>query len=267
MSTAAFATIAMQGVSPRAKWLARFALRIGRETRPAARSVLADRDSRRTSCVPRARSAVPAVFLALLPCGASADARASDSLDASVAPGPIDMGVGPWLALEVRVGMTGPLLTEGACPPPAPCVLGGGGTLGATVDRQGGDGWSLGITYEAAFLDSQGVYELGLAQRLLFRVRRLAWPHLRSHPWVGAAAGPMFLGDGFTVATVGGVLRAMGGVDVEISEAMMVSVALWSEALSLAPFSTSADRTARARTLHLDVVAGLDVGISIVTSP
>ena len=123
----------------------------------------------------------------------------------------------PVLAYEVHAGVVAPLATGPICPSGAACVLGGGGGVGALVLRRWPSGLTVGVGYDAWFVDSGSVFELGTLHAVRAVVRHAWLAALRVHPFAGGAVGAMGLGDLFRVSAFGLALDAEIGVEVELT--------------------------------------------------
>ena len=168
------------------------------------------------------------------------------------------------LLVHVRAGAVIPLERSDVCPGEALCVLGAGADVGVEVERRWPMGFGVGVGYEAWFVDSGGVFELGTVQivrAVLAYTFALDWS---VHPRIHLGAGALVLGDTFSVSTVGGTLDFGSTLEIELTS----EVALFFEAsttfFTTAPFTTSRDLTLRAEGLGINAALQLGLGLSIL---
>jgi hypothetical protein len=156
-----------------------------------------------------------------------------------------------------------PLVNDHTCPADADCVLNGGGGIGAGVERRWAKGLAIGLEYEAWFLNSSGIYELGIMQALTAYARHLLMRDSALHPYLGAGIGGVIFGDTLRVATVGLALNLLSGFEWEISETVSVLVALVGRLVSIETFTTPADGVQRSSGFGIDAFLGLRLGVTI----
>jgi len=156
-----------------------------------------------------------------------------------------------------------PLVNEHTCPSAADCVLGGGGGIGGGIERRWPTGLTIGLEYEAWFLNSAGIYELGIMQALTAFARHLLLRDNIIHPYLGAGIGGVIFGDTLRVDTVGLALNLLTGIEWEISETVSVVVALVGRLVTLDTFITDADGIQRAEGFGVDAFLGLRLGVAI----
>jgi hypothetical protein len=156
-----------------------------------------------------------------------------------------------------------PLVNGHACPEGAACVLAGGGGIGGSIERRWASGPSVGLEYEAWFLNSNGTYELGIMQALTAYARHLLLPENVLHPSLGVGLGGVLLGDTLAVATAGLAVNLHSGVEWEITETVSVVVGLVARILWLNAFETPTDMVLRASGFGLDAMFGLRLGVAV----
>lgn len=171
------------------------------------------------------------------------------------------------LAVEVHVSAVWPVLREPLCPPEPDCVFGGGGGVGGSLERRWPTGMSLGLAYDAWFLDSNNIYELAVMQMLSARVRYYFMQDTALHPHVGAGAGALIFGDTLEIATVGFAIELSVGVEWEVTETISVSVAMPWRAFTTSSFQTTRDRADRAEEAGVNLAASLQIGLTILERP
>ncbi len=160
-----------------------------------------------------------------------------------------------------------PLVNEHSCPASADCVLGGGGGIGGGIERRWPAGFSVGLEYEAWFLNSAGIYELGIMQALSAYARYQLLRDNVIHPYIGAGIGGVIFGDTLRVDTVGLALNLLTGVEWEVSTTVSVVLALVGRLVTLDAFTTDADGVARADGFGVDAFLGLRLGVAISGGP
>jgi len=156
-----------------------------------------------------------------------------------------------------------PLTNQHACPSGASCVLGGGGGIGGSVERRWASGFNVGLEYEAWFLNSGGIYEIGLMQAVTAYARHLLIPENVLHPILGVGIGGVLFGDTGAVATAGLAVNLSSGIEWEITDTVSVVAALVARILWLNAFATPTDMVERAEGFGLDATLGLRLGIAI----
>ncbi len=156
-----------------------------------------------------------------------------------------------------------PLVNVHSCPSGAECVLNGGGGIGGGIERRWSSGMGIGLEYEAWFLNSGGIYELGTMQAITAYARHLLARDNVIHPYLGAGIGGVIFGDTLRVDTVGLALNLHSGFEWEISESISVIVALVARFIVLEGFTTGADGVQRADGFGVDAFLGLRFGVAI----
>lgn len=171
------------------------------------------------------------------------------------------------LAVEVHVSAVQPVLRDPLCPPGADCVFGAGGGVGGSLERRWPTGMSLGLAYDAWFLDSNNIYELALMQMLSARVRYYMLQDTALHPHLGVGAGALIFGDTLQIATVGFAVEVSVGVEWEVTESIAVSAALPWRLFTTSSFQTTRDRAERAEEAGINLAVSLQLGLTIVQTP
>lgn len=171
------------------------------------------------------------------------------------------------LAVEVHVSIVSPVLRDPLCPPEADCVFGGGGGVGGSLERRWPTGMSLGLAYDAWFVDSNNIYELAVMQMLSARVRYYFMQDTALHPHLGLGAGALTFGDTLRFATVGFAVEASVGGEWEVTESIAVSVAMPWRLFTTSSFQTTRDRVQRAEEAGINLAVSLQIGLTIVETP
>lgn len=171
---------------------------------------------------------------------ARADAR---ELPFAVPPAPSQAE--PRLALEVHTGFSMALNNAALCPGGSGCVFRNGGGIGATVERRWSSGFGAFGGYDAWFLDSDSVYELGTQQVLRGGVRYTMPTDIVFHPVFELGFGLMGYGDTFRVATVGLLAQAFAGAEIELSETFGLRAGFGLRAFTHTEFRTERDSVLR----------------------
>jgi hypothetical protein len=173
----------------------------------------------------------------------------------------------PSLFVEAHLGAVVPLERRDICPGGSSCVLGGGGVAGVEVERRWAVGIGVLLAYDVWFVESGGVFELGLVQAIRAGLRYTFLPDRLIHPTVHAGGGALWFGDSGLVSTLGGTIDAGAGLDFELTETIGVTFGARAWAFFTTPFVTPRDETARSSELGVNVALQLQVGISIVANP
>lgn len=174
----------------------------------------------------------------------------------------------PLLAVEVHVAAVVPVTRKPLCPPEEErCVFRGGGGIGGSIERRWPLGLALGLGYDAWFLDSDNVYELGVMQMLSARLRYYFLRGSILHPFVAGGAGALIFGDTLRIATVGIAVEAVVGAEIELTETIALAAAVPWRFFTTSPFQTTRDRAERAREPGVNVALSFSVGLVVVTAP
>lgn len=179
-------------------------------------------------------------------------------------PPPVPSEIPPRLGVEVHINAAGPVSNDSLCPEGASCVFGGGGGIGATVERRqpSGLGWFGG--YDAWFLDSASVFELGVQQSIRLGVRFTMPNEVLVHPVMEFAIGAMGLGDTFRLSTVGALAQAMVGAELELNEHYSLVVGFLLRAFTATAFQSDRDEVRRANTGLISQAMAFQFGLSVL---
>ena len=181
-----------------------------------------------------------AFFALVLETSATAQDRPPAS-DAALEIPPAPSLAKPRLAFDVHTGFSFPLGVSSVCPKGAGCVLQGGGGVGATVEKRSPRGFGLFGGYDAWFLDTDSVYELGVQQLLRAGVRFTLPADIVFHPLVEFSGGLMVYGDTFKAATAGVLAQALTGAEVELTAEAALRLGIGLRAFSHSKFRTARD--------------------------
>ncbi|MBO6933599.1 MAG: hypothetical protein JJ863_01445 [Deltaproteobacteria bacterium] len=175
--------------------------------------------------------------------------------------------VGPRRAGELLVDAVFPILRSPLCPLEAQCIFGGGGGVGATLEWRFPRGLAAGFGYDVSFLDGSGVWELSTMQMIRGTIRYYGLQERLIHPYAGASAGLLLLGDTFTVGGVGGGIDLFAGAEVEITSGLSFTGAFSVRTFVTNEFTTDADHVTRADSFGLNVAIMLRFGLVLVEGP
>src|SRR5690606_21435463 len=117
------------------------------------------------------------------------------------------------LLAHVHLGSVVPLERSDICPGESICVLGAGAVVGVQIERRWPFGLGVSVAYDAWFVASGGVFELGTAQIMRAVLAYTFAQEWSVHPTLHLGAGALIFGDTFLVSTVGGAIDL--GVTVE----------------------------------------------------
>ena len=199
-----------------------------------------------------------------LPASAQESAGAARARHVEPPPAPIDRD--PELLVGVRLAGMFPLEKTDICPGDSLCVLGAGAAAGIEIERRWPFGLGVLVGYDAWFVDSGGVFELGVVQAVRAALRYVfAYEH-QWHPSVHIGAGALVFGDSGLVSTIGGALEAGAGLELELTESVSLDAGLSGWLFTTSPFITGRDRTRRSEGLGLNFALQVHVGLVIVAS-
>lgn len=173
----------------------------------------------------------------------------------------------PILVGEVHAQSVFPIVDGPLCPADATCIFRAGGGVGARIERLLPTGLSLGILYDGWFLDGGGVYEIGVAHLLHFGARYQFLRERLLHPFVGASLGGLIFGDSFGADAIGGAAQLQGGVEIELTAHLALSLAMSWWVLTTTSFTTVQDGVERGRGAGLSVATALQLGLAIFQGP
>lgn len=210
-----------------------------------------------------------AITALLLAIGASALAprsrvRAQDEGASHVEPPPAPERRAPELIVQVHLGAVIPLERTDICPGESLCVLGGGADVGVEVERRWPFGLGVLVAYDAWFVDSGGVFELGVAQIVRAAVQYLFLDEASIHPAIHVGVGALVFGDTLLVSTVGGAVELGASVELELTDSIAVTFGAQGWLFTTSPFTTARDRTMRSEGLGLNAALQLNLGLSIL---
>lgn len=172
----------------------------------------------------------------------------------------------PELLAEVSVGAAIPLESSDICPGDSTCVLGAGGSFGIDIERRWPMGIGLSVAYDAWFVDSGGVFELGVVQIVRAAIRYVIGSEWLIHPTIHLGAGALVFGDTLLVSTVGGAAEAGISAELELTESVALTAGVRGWLFTTSPFTTGRDRTLRSEGLGLNVALQLHIGLLILAA-
>ncbi|HJL18041.1 MAG TPA: hypothetical protein RMH99_20425 [Sandaracinaceae bacterium LLY-WYZ-13_1] len=183
-----------------------------------------------------------------------------------VEPPPAPDSHDPELLAHVHLGAVAPLLRADICPGDSLCVLGAGGSAGVEIERRWPFGLGISVAYDAWFVDSGGVFELGVVQSVRAAVRYVFAYDSAVHPAIHLGAGAIVFGDTFLVSTLGGAAEAGASVEIELTESVALTGGARFWLFTTSPFTTGRDRTLRSEGLGLNAALQIHVGLSILAA-
>jgi hypothetical protein len=177
---------------------------------------------------------------------------------------PAPSAAAPRLVLEVHSGFSVALDSGSLCPTGAGCVLRSGGGIGTTVERRWPSGFGVFGGYDAWFLDTDSVYELGVQQVLRGGVRWTLPTDVVFHPVFELGLGATGYGDTFRIATAGVVGQTFAGGELELSETFGIRFGFGLRAFSHTAFRTERDSVQRAAHGTFSEVGFFEVGLTVM---
>jgi hypothetical protein len=195
--------------------------------------------------------------------GVRADDRTLPGHGAFVIP-PAPSETAPRPSLEVHTDIAGTLNHHSLCPSGHGCVMRGGGGIGATVERRWPRGLGVFAGYDAWFLDSDSVYELGVQQALRGGARYTLPNDVVLHPVFELSLGVMGFGDTFRVATVGALIQPFAGAELELSETFGLRFGVGLRAFSHTEFRTQRDAVLRGSNGLFSESVYLEIGLTVM---
>jgi hypothetical protein len=201
---------------------------------------------------------------------AIATARAQDGEDdpdaeSHVTAPPAPESREPELIAQVHVGAVIPLERTDICPGDSLCVLGGGAVIGVEIERRWPFGLGVLVAYDAWFVDSGGVFELGVVQIVRAGIQYVFADEWSIHPALHIGAGALVFGDTLLVSTVGGAIEAGASAEIELTQSVSLTFGAQAWVFTTSPFTTDRDRTMRAGG-GINAALQLNVGLSILAA-
>ncbi|MGE3632301.1 MAG: hypothetical protein AB7P00_20545, partial [Sandaracinaceae bacterium] len=144
------------------------------------------------------------------------------------------------------------------------CVLGAGATFGVEIERRWPIGIGIAVAYDAWFVDSGGVFELGVVQIVHAAVRYTFATEWNIHPSLHLGAGALVFGDTFLPSTVGGAAELGATAELELTDSVALTAGLELWLFTTSPFTTGRDRTMRSEGLGINAALGFSLGLSVL---
>lgn len=170
----------------------------------------------------------------------------------------------PDLLVNLDLGAVIPLEANDLCPGDSICVLGAGATISGEIERRWPFGVGVILGYSGWFVDSGGVFELGVMHIIRAALRYTFDTGQLFHPSVHVGAGALAFGDAVVPSTVGGALDFGAAAELELSESVSLTGGLSGWLFTTYPFTTGRDR-ARRGGLGLNAALQVHLGLSILT--
>jgi hypothetical protein len=168
------------------------------------------------------------------------------------------------LLAHVHLGSVVPLERSDICPGESICVLGAGAVVGVQIERRWPFGLGVSVAYDAWFVDSGGVFELGTAQIMRAVLAYTFAQEWSVHPTLHLGAGALIFGDTFLVSTVGGAIDLGVTVEIELTASVVLFFGTQGWLFTTGPFTTSRDRTTRSEGLGINAALQLNLGLAIL---
>lgn len=181
-----------------------------------------------------------------------------------VEPPPAPESREPELIAQVHLGAVIPLERTDICPGESLCVLGGGAIVGMEIERRWPFGLGVLVAYDAWFVDSGGVFELGVAQIVRAAAQYVFLDEASVHPAIHLGVGALVFGDTLLVSTVGGAIDLGASVELELTESVALTFGAQAWLFTTSPFTTERDRTMRSEGLGLNAALQINMGLSIL---
>jgi hypothetical protein len=170
----------------------------------------------------------------------------------------------PRWALDVHSGFTLSLNNRALCPSGFGCVMRSGGGIGATIERRWPKGLGVFGGYDAWFLDSDSVFELGTQQVLRGGIRYTVPTDVVLHPVIELGMGVMVYGDTFLIATFGVLLQPFVGAELELNETFGMRAGIGMRAFSHTKFRTERDNVLRGQHGAFSEALFLELGLTVM---
>lgn len=192
------------------------------------------------------------------------DSIASNASDLAAPPAPDSLE--PTLAAGVSSRVIVPMSDNALCPAESECVLGQGFSVGLSLERRWPSGPSIGFRYDAWFMDSSTVYELGVLQALQAFGRFAFTGDDAMRPYIFGGLGGIAFGDSFSVATVGLIGEIGLGAELELGPTTSLTCSVPVSFIVASAFETSVDEVRRGGQ-GVDVVIALQLGVRFSQIP
>lgn len=187
-----------------------------------------------------------------------------DERPSHVVPPPAPEHREPELIAQIHLGTVIPLERTDICPGDSLCVLGAGATTGVEIERRWPFGLGILVAYDLWFVDSGGVFELGVVQIVRAALQYVFLDDLMVHPAIHLGAGALVFGDTGLVSTVGGAIEGGASAEIELTDIVAITFAAQAWLFTTSPFTTGRDRTPRSEGLGINVALQLNIGLSIL---
>lgn len=129
------------------------------------------------------------------------------------------------------------------------------------MERRWAYGLALGLGYDALFIDSSTVFELGVMQRVRATARYQFAQMSLLHPFVAISAFGMIFGESFQAATVGGGFEFAVGAEIELSASYALQIAVPFMFFGNTEFTSTRDNVRRGEDGSISSAAGLTLGL------
>lgn len=168
----------------------------------------------------------------------------------------------PYGAYGISVGARIVAASGSLCPDRegVTCVLGTGGGFALRASRRWPTGLGIEGGYEVFAHNTGDLYDPGLVQALFASARAEVATAGRVRPFGRAGIVLAALGDSFAPDTAGAGLDVAGGLEVELSQVLAISVAGTTRALWFLPFETQ-DGVGRSDGGVPTLLLGIEVGL------
>lgn len=164
------------------------------------------------------------------------------------------------------MGGVWPIERTDICPGDSLCVLGAGASFSIEIERRWPIGLGVSVSYGDWFVDSGGVFELGVVQIVRAAIRYVFAQEWMVHPIIHVGAGALVFGDTWLVSTVGGALDAGVRVEVELTDAVALTAGTALFFFTTSPFTTGRDRTRRSAGLGINLALEVSLGLTILAA-
>lgn len=172
----------------------------------------------------------------------------------------------PTIAAAVSTRIVRPIANDALCPPDTECIFGQGFAFGVALERRWESGPSVGFRYDAWFVDANTVYELGVLQAVQAFGRYAFVGGDAFSPYLFGSIGGAAFGDSFGIETVGLIVEAGFGVELELGSTTSLTCSVPTSFLLLSEFQTGVDAATRASG-GIDIALALQVGFRFSQIP